>query len=186
MRSDTFTQLLQSWSQGSAEAPQRLFPLVYDELRGLAHRQLWASPRDQTLRTTALVHEAFVKLAGHSELSLQDRGHFLALAARAMRQILVDHARRRTAGKRGGPRPTALLDAAEVPVAARAGELVALDTALARLEEVDEGLARVVELRFFGGLSVEEAAEVLGVSATTVKRDWRRARAFLYRELAVE
>ena len=157
-------------------------PLVYDELRALARRRL-RHGRDETLQTTVLVHEVYLKLAQHSRLEIHDRHHFFALAARAMRQLTVDYARRRAADKRGGG--VRLVSAAdiELPVVERAEQIVALDAALDRLAQLDAPLARVVELRYFGGLSVEETAGVLGCSARTVKRDWRKARAVLHAEL---
>ena len=140
--------------------------------------------RNRTLDTTALVHEAYLRLVKQSHPAVHDRHHFFAVAARAMRQLTVDYARRRTAGKRGGRMPVVSIDDADVPVVERAAQIVALDDALDRLAEVDESLSKLVELRFFGGLSVEEAADLLGCSARTVKRDWRKARALLHAELA--
>jgi len=157
-----------------------LFPLVYEELRALARGQLRRHPAGETLRPTALVHEAYLKLVDQTRVKLNDREHFFALAARAMRQILVDHARRQSAGKRGGNAAHTSLSQDETPVELRAVEMLALNDALTRLECVDCRLARVVELRFFGGLSVEETAASLDLSPRTVKRDWRKARAFLY------
>lgn len=177
------TQLLLSWRSGDRSSADQLFARVYDELHAIAHRQLRRRRPGETLSTTALVHEAYLKLVDHSRLEVKDRNHFFALAARAMRQILVDYARRRSAQKRGGGVPTALLDEGRVPVATRAAEVVAIDDALIRLAALDERLSQVVELRFFGGLSVEEAAEVMGCSDRTIKRDWRKARAYLYRDL---
>jgi RNA polymerase sigma factor (TIGR02999 family) len=175
------TRLLASHREGDGEALNRLFPLVYGELRALAHRQLGRAGRG-TLHTTAVVHEAYLRLAGPG-LAAEDRGHFFNLAARAMRQILIDHARRHLARKRGGGAPHLLLDDNDVAVEARAEELIDLDAALDRLGRLDDRLNRVVELRFFAGLSVDETAEVLGVAARTVKRDWQKARAFLFDEL---
>ena len=182
MAGDTITDLLLCWRNGDAAAIGRLIPLVYDELRRLAHRQLGGHGRPM-LQTTALVHEVYLKLADHSHLRVEDRRHFFAIAARAMRQLVVDHARRQAAGKRGGSQSIIPLDGDEIPVAERAVEIVAIDEALDRLAARDERLSQVVELRFFGGLSVEETADVMGSSPRTVKRDWRKARAFLYREL---
>jgi RNA polymerase sigma factor (TIGR02999 family) len=149
----------------------------------MAHRALGPSGRDAILNTTALVHEAFLRLPGQSGLSLQDRRHFFSVAAIAMRQIVIDHARRRTALKRGGGVRHVDLEDTELAVDDRAEELLALDGALSRLSQLDERLGRVVELRVFGGLSVEETAEVLDVDPRTVKRDWRKARAILYAAL---
>jgi RNA polymerase sigma factor (TIGR02999 family) len=181
MATEDVSQLLAAWRGGDHHAFERLLPLVYDELRDLAHRQ--SGGRGETLQTTALVHDAYLKLAKHSRLAVQDRHHFFALAARAMRQLVVDHARRHAAAKRGGPLRHVTLDEAEIPVAEQAGEIMALDEALEQLAAVDEPLSRLVELRFFAGLSVEETAHVLDCSPRTVKRNWRKARAFLYHEL---
>lgn len=183
MTPDDITRLLVSLREGHREAWNDLFPLVYEELRAIARRRT-ASGSDRTLGTTALVHEAYLKLFDRTRLTVNDRKHFFALAARAMRQILIDHARRRGAAKRGGDLRRLDLDDATIAVDDRAGELLALDEALQRLARLDERMARVVELRFFGGLSVEETAEVLEVDPRTVKRDWRKARAVLYQELS--
>ena len=177
------TRLLESWRGGNPEAANRIFELVYRELHVLAHRQLVRGLPGNTLVTTALVHEAYVKLVDHTRASFEDRGHFLAVAAKAMRQILVDHARKRAALKRGGRLHRTTLEAGRVPIEERAAEVVALDEALVRLEELEPRLAAVVEMRFFGGLSVEETGEALDLSPRTVKRDWQKARAFLYRAL---
>jgi len=179
------TQLLETLRNGDRSALDDLFPLIYRELHALAHRQLAARRPGQTLNATALVHEAYLKLVGQSRAMWQDRQHFFAVAATAMRHIIVDYARHRRALKRGGNVQPTLLDEERmgVPVDEKAEEIIALDTALEHLEGLDERLARVVELRFFGGLSVEETAEVLDVSERTVKRDWRKARAFLYQVL---
>jgi RNA polymerase sigma factor (TIGR02999 family) len=176
------TRLLSALREGDPDALGALVPLVYAELRRIARIQLRAAS-GATLNTTAVVHEAYLKLGGAQGLDFADRGHFFAVAATAMRQVLLDHARRHLADKRGGGAAHTLLDDLEIPVEDRAAELVELDQALTRLEELDERTARVVELRFYAGLSVEETAQALDVSAPTVKRDWRRARAFLYREL---
>ncbi len=176
------TGLLAALRDGDRSALDRLFPLVYRELHERAHRQLARHRPGDTLSTTALVHEAYLKLTGSAHQSYHDRVHFFAVASRAMRQILVDYARRMTAAKRGGGHAISL-DADAVADPGRAEELVALDEALERLEALDERLARTVELRFFGGLSVEEAADVLSVSPRTLKRDWRKARAFLYQAI---
>jgi RNA polymerase sigma factor (TIGR02999 family) len=176
------TELLAAWRNGDRAALGKLIPLVYDELRLLARRQLAGQDR-RVLQTTALVHDAYLKLAGHSRLDIQDRRHFFAIAARAMRQLVVDQARRRTAQKRGGPALDLPLEEGQVALDEKAGEIVAMDEALDNLAAVDERLSRVVELRFFGGLSVEETAEILDSSPRAVKRDWRKARAFLHAEL---
>ena len=160
----------------------RAFASAYDELRRVAHRQLRRLRPGQTLTTTALVHEAFVKLVPGSKAAV-DRTHFFALAARAMRQILVDYARARGARKRGGGQRPTTLDEAALTVETLSEEMLGIDTALHRLESVDERLARVVECRFFGGMTEDEVAEALGVTARTVRRAGRKARAFLFREL---
>jgi RNA polymerase sigma factor (TIGR02999 family) len=177
------TGLLRAWRRGDAEAANRVFELVYQELRGMAHRRLRRGRPGGELATTALVHEVYLKLADQTRADYQDRGHLLAVAARAMRQVMVDLARRHSSQKRGGGAVPITLEPGKMALEERAAEVVAVDEALARLEELDPRLARVVELRFFGGLSVEESAEALDVSPRTVKRDWQKARAFLYREL---
>lgn len=178
------TQLLLDWSQGDRSALDRLMALVYTELRALAERNLHHERNGLTLRRTALVHEAYLKLVDQRQVRWHDRAHFFAVAAQLMRRILVDHARRRDAAKRGGGRPTLPLDEAEAPTAATPLEdCLALDEALNRLAVLDARQARIVELRFFGGLTIEETAEVLQISSTTVKNEWSVARAWLYREL---
>jgi RNA polymerase sigma factor (TIGR02999 family) len=174
------TRLLSAARLGERAALDRLFELVYDELHLLARKQLGSA---ETVRTTALVHELYLRMARGDGVTPEDRAHFFSTAARAMRQILVDHARRKQAAKRGGGVRPEVLDEARVGTDVRREEILAVDAALARLEELDARLARLVEMRFYAGLSVEEAAEALGVSDRTVKRDWRKARAFLYREL---
>jgi RNA polymerase sigma factor (TIGR02999 family) len=180
------TGLLAAYREGDRAALDRLFPLVYGALRQLAHRQLTARRAGDTISTTVLVHEAYLKLTGSAHQTYQDRIHFFAVASRAMRQILVDYARRHAAVKRGSGAIAVSLDPDALPDPGRAEELVALDEALSKLERLDERLGRMVELRFFGGLSVEETGEALGVSPRTIKRDWRRARAFLYRAMKEE
>jgi RNA polymerase sigma factor (TIGR02999 family) len=182
MTDDGITELLAAWRGGDREAVGRLLPLVYDELRRLARRR--AARPNQTLQTTALVHEAYLKLAAHSHLAAQDRHHFFALAAKVMRQLVVDHARRCAAAKRGGNARAIALDDLHIPVDDRADEMLALDEALERLAALDETLSRIVELRFFAGLSVEETADALDCSPRTVKREWRKARALLNHDLA--
>jgi RNA polymerase sigma factor (TIGR02999 family) len=175
------TALLAAHREGDPAALDRLFPLVYGDLRKRAHRQLTRGRPGDTLSTTAVVHEAYLKLTDSSHQTYQDRVHFFAVASQAMRQILVDYARRNAAAKRGGPAAQLVeLDADALASPDRGDDLLALDEALIQLESVDRRLARTVELRFFGGLSVEETAEALGVSPRTVKRDWRTARAFLF------
>ena len=164
-------------------------PLVYDELRRVAHRQLGAEPTGHTLSTTALVHEAYLKLVDQSRTEWQDRAQFFAIASRAMRRILIDYARRHRALRRGGlpdgtPPVPVSLDVAELPVAERAEALLALDAALDRLGQVDPRVARVVECRFFAGLTEEETAAALGVSQRTVAREWVVAKGWLHQELS--
>lgn len=181
------TRLLASWRAGDAGAFSTLFDLLYAELRSIARRQMRGRSGAQTLGTTAVVHEAYLKLVDHTRPGFNDRGHFFAVAAKAMRQIVIDHARRRSAMKRGGAIPASAFDEAAFPAMnPKLTDLLAIDGALRRLEELDPRLGRLVELRFFAGLSVEEAAEALDVSPRTIKRDWQKARAFLYRVLADE
>lgn len=174
------TALLRQVGAGNGDAFDRLVAITYRELRDRAHRQLARARPGETLSTTALVHEAFLKLADSDSLSLRDRSHFFAVAARAMRQIIVDYARRASAQKRGGAQRDAVVDPADLAMPLRADELVMLDQALDELARLNQRLSLVVELRFFAGLSVEEAAQVLDSSPRTVKRDWQKARAFLY------
>jgi RNA polymerase sigma factor (TIGR02999 family) len=169
---------------GDRQALADAFALVYDEVKAIAHARLVRLGARVTLNTTAVVHEAYLKIARHGEIAWEDRGHFFAVASSAMRQVLIDHARRQLSAKRGGGAAHLPLDEADSVIDASARDLVALDTALARLASLDEQLGRVVEMRFFGGLSVLETAGALGVSEATVKRAWRKARAFLHRELA--
>jgi RNA polymerase sigma factor (TIGR02999 family) len=180
------TRLLREWRGGNAEALQRLIPLVYGELHTLASRYLSHERRDHTLQTTALVHEAYLKLAGQRDVEWQNRAHFFGIAAQLMRRILVDHARRDRRGKRGGGARHVPLDDMDPPSAAPAvdaADAYAIDRALSRLEAVDPQQGRVVELRYFGGMTIEETAEVMGISPATVKREWAVARAWLYREI---
>ena len=177
------TRLLVAWSQGDEGALDTLLPLVYSELREMAHRYLGRERRDHTLQPTAVVHEAFLRLIKQRRVDWKSRSHFFAVAAQAMRRILVDHARARAADKRGGGQTLIALDAAPSGETPRAVDLIALDDALGRLEKLDRTKASVVEMRFFGGLTIDETAEALGASPSTVKRDWTLARAFLYREL---
>ncbi|MFL6284768.1 MAG: sigma-70 family RNA polymerase sigma factor [Pyrinomonadaceae bacterium] len=184
------TALLLDWSAGDAEAPARLMPLVYDELRRLARNYLRRERADHTLQPTALVNEAFLRLVDQTRVNLENRAQFFGLAARLMRNILVDHARALAAQKRGGDgdkySPHLSLDETRVAVEERAAGLVALDEALKSLAEFDERKSRIVEMRFFGGVSVEETAAALGVSGKTVMREWRIAKLWLHRELSGE
>ncbi|MBV8898187.1 MAG: sigma-70 family RNA polymerase sigma factor [Acidobacteriaceae bacterium] len=180
---EELTQFLVAWSTGDESALQQLVPLVYSDLRRIAEKQLRREASCQTLQTTALVNEAYVRLANRRSLNWQNRAHFFAVAAQVMRHILVDVARGRRTERRGGG--VAALSLAEELVfsPARASELLALDEALSALAKVDERKSRVVEMRFFGGLGVEEIAEVLKISPETVTREWKRARAWLYYQL---
>jgi len=177
------TQLLVSLGAGDRSALDRLMPLVYMELRRLAKSKLGSERADHTLNTTALVHEAYIKLADQHKINWQSRAQFFALASQAMRRILVDYARRRNAVKRGGNAVISIREADSVASEVRTDALVALDESLQRLAEMDPRQSQIVECRFFGGLSIEETAEVVGVSTATVKREWAVARAWLYREL---
>lgn len=184
MESDAFAEVLRQAAEGDRAALDQLFPLVYQELRLRAAGYLRDERRGHTLQPTALAHEAYLRLAGRREVPWQSRAHFMAVAARAMRAILVDHARRRNAQKRGGGQTPIHSDTL---VELEGGAAVAfddLDHALNDLARMSERQARVVELRYFGGLSIEETGEVLGMSPMTVKRDWATARAWLYRELS--
>ena len=176
MTDGNVTLLLQELRAGDPRALERLIPIVYDELRRLAHHRLGS--RSATITTTELVHEAYLKLVATDRLTLQDRHHFYSLAATAMRQILIDRARRRTAEKRGGGALHVELGD-EATAGDRIEDVLSLESAFLRLQEVDARLARVVELRFYAGLAVEEVAELLEVDPRTVKRDWRKARALL-------
>ena len=177
------TRLLVRLRDGEEEALDVLLEEVYDQLRRIARNQLRGESEDHTLRTTELVHEAYMKLVAHQSVEWQDRQHFFAVAARAMRQVLVDYARRRTAEKRGGTTPDVPLDRITLRQETGPADLIALDDALERLGDRDERMAKVVECRFFGGYTIRETADVLDISRSTVKRDWRAARAWLNREL---
>ncbi len=178
------SQLLQRWSAGDSAAFDQLLPLVYGELRRMARRYMGQQGANHTLQTTALIHEAYLRLVGQEEMRWENRAHFFGVAAQAMRHILVDYARARQTAKRGGEARAVSLEEAAVVSDERAAELVALDEALAELAQLAPRQCQVVELRYFGGLSVTETAEVLKVSPDTVTRDWNQAKAWLYRELA--
>ncbi|HEU4389593.1 MAG TPA: sigma-70 family RNA polymerase sigma factor [Blastocatellia bacterium] len=173
------TQMLKDWRSGDDAAFERLIPVVYDELRRQAATYLRRERPGHTLQATALIHEAYLRLINQENIDWQNRAHFYAIAARLMRQILVDHARKRKAGKRGGSDIKVSLEDAMVVSPGRSVDLVALDEALTGLAALDPQQSRVVELRYFSGLSVEETAEVLGISTRTVKRDWNVAKAWL-------
>ena len=190
MQAPDATSLLTEWREGNRAALDQLFPLVYEDLRRRAHRSLRAEREGHTLTTTALVHETYLKLLDVSRVRVQDRAHFLALAATAMRRVLVDYARKHRALKRtAAASPPALPRGAlgfEEPATVasdRAGEMLELDEALGRLSQLNERLSRTVVMRFFGGMTVEEIAEALELAPSTVKLDWQKARAWLYREL---
>ena len=178
------TELLIEWREGDEAALDRLMPLVYEELRRMAARYMRGEREGHTLQASALVNEAYMRLADHRNMQWQGRAHFFGVAAQAMRRVLVDHARTRDSGKRGGGQQKVVLDEAALAAVEPEADLVALDEALRELARFSERKARVVELRYFGGLSVEEAAEVLGVAPVTVMRDWRVAKMWLLRELS--
>ncbi len=177
------TQLLQEWSEGDENALARLMPLVHDELHRLAHQHMRRESAGHVLQTSALINEAYLRLVDQPQIRWQGRTHFFGIAARLMRHILVDEARRRNAAKRGGSFIQVPLDEANAVVLEQATNVAALDEALQRLETIDERQGKIVELRFFGGLSIEETAEVLKVSPGTVMRDWTFARAWLRNEM---
>jgi len=179
------TRLLDDWSRGNREALDALLPLVHAELHRIAQRHLGRERPDHTLQPTALVNELYLRLVGEREMKWQNRAHFLAVAAQLMRFILVDHCRRKRSPKRGGPLPHVTFDVDLVAAPVRKDELIALDEALAKLAALDLRKSRIAELRYFGGLSVEETAEALSVSVATVMRDWRLAKAWLHRELSL-
>jgi RNA polymerase sigma factor (TIGR02999 family) len=181
---DDVTGLLVSWAHGDRDALDRLMPIVYDELRRLAHRQLRNEGPEATLATTALVHEAYLRLVDQKRTRVETRAHFLNIAAQMMRRVVIDAARKRHAGKRGSGAAKFSLDEIPEPRIDPANiDLLALDDALSKLETFDPKLSRVVELRYFAGLTLEEAAEALGTSTTAAWRDWNTARAWLYNEL---
>jgi RNA polymerase sigma-70 factor (ECF subfamily) len=183
-RAEEVTGMLLAWQQGDEEALRRLIPLVYPELRRMARARLRAEPRGHIFQTTALVHEAYLRLVQVDRMTVRDRGHFLALSARLMRQVLVDVARRRRSLKRGGDVTLISLTDVSLPTEAPGVDVLALDEALDELMAIDHRLCRVVELKFFAGLSISEAAEALGVSTATVERDWTVARAWLFDRLS--
>jgi RNA polymerase sigma factor (TIGR02999 family) len=190
VNADDLTGLLIEWGQGDKAALDRLTPLVYDEIRRIAHRYVQREREGQTLQTTALVNEAYLRLAGSANITWQNRAHFYAVTAQVMRRILIDHARRRQYVKHGGETERVPFEVAisEVGLMSqpRAAELLALDEALDELARLDPRKSRVVELRYFGGLSLEETAKVLEVSPMTVRRDWRAAKAWLYKAVKSE
>ena len=190
VNADDLTELLIEWGQGDKAALDRLTPLVYDEIRRIAHRYVQRERVGQTLQTTALVNEAYLRLAGSANIAWQNRAHFYAVTAQVMRRILIDHARRRQYVKHGGETQRVAFEVAisEVGLMSqpRAAELLALDEALDELARLDPRKSRVIELRYFGGLSLEETAKVLEVSLMTIRRDWRAAKAWLFRRMRDE
>ncbi|MGH9761393.1 MAG: sigma-70 family RNA polymerase sigma factor [Blastocatellia bacterium] len=181
--SNEVSQLLVDWSNGDKAALDKLFPIVYQELRKLAKHYMRGERAGHTLQTTALVNEAYMRLIDYNRMQWQNRAHFFAVSAQLMRRILIDHARSHLYQKRGGGAIKVSLDEAAGLTEQRASELVAIDLALEELAAMDARKARIVELRFFGGLSVEETAEVLGISTPTVQREWRKARAWLHKTI---
>lgn len=182
--SHNITKLLLDWRNGDSEALDRLMPLVYEELRRMANNYMRNERQGHTLQTSALVNEAYLRLVDHENIAWQNRAHFFGVAAKAMRRILVDHARTRNYQKRAGAAQQVSLDEATTLTEGRAAELIALDDALKELAKMDERKSLVVELRYFGGLSMEEIAEALGVSIPTVTRDWSTAKVWLLREMS--
>lgn len=180
---DGVTELLVAWSDGDKSALDKLLPLVERELHRLAHRSMNRESPSHTLQTTALVNEAYLRLVNQTRAQWRNRAHFFAIASQVMRRVLVNYARDRTAGKRGGGAPVLSIDEVAVLADERAAELLSLDEALATLAKLDSRKCQVVEMRYFGGLSTEEIAEVLGIHPDTVTREWGRAKAFLRREL---
>ena len=179
------TQLLQKWGDGDQSALDELMPVVYDELRRQASRLLRKERQGHTLQTTALIHEAYIKMIGQGDVDWQNRSHFFAIASQAMRRILVDHARSRHREKRGGPAENLPLDdALYIGTPEKRTDLVALDEALSRLEKIDARQAKIVELKYFSGLTNDEAANVLNISSTTVRSDWTMAKAWLHQQLS--
>jgi RNA polymerase sigma-70 factor, ECF subfamily len=179
------SQLLVEWRNGDQQALDRLMPLVYDELRRIAGRYMRRERKDHTLQTTALVNEAYLRMVGQQHVDWQNRAHFFAVAASIMRHLLVDHARANGRVRRGSNPQQVTLDETAIISEQKGEELLALDEALTKLNEIDERKVKIVELRYFSGLSGEETAEVLGVSEITIKREWLKAKAWLYRELTL-
>jgi len=181
--SDNVTRLLLEWGDGNQQALEALVPLIYKELRNLAHNFLYRERLGHTLQTTALVHEAYLKLIDQNDARWQNRAHFFAIAAQAMRRILIDSARKHAAAKRGGPQAELSLDEVADIALEPDINLLKLDEALNELAKIDPRQSRIVELRYFGGLTIEETAEVISVSPATVKREWMMARAWLHQEI---
>jgi RNA polymerase sigma factor (TIGR02999 family) len=184
-RQHEVTQILQNWSGGDPEAPARLMPFVYDEMRRLARSFLGRERGSHTLQPTALVHEAYIRLVDQRSVNWQNRAHFYGIASSMMRRVLIDHARAHATDKRGGAATRLSIDDVQIPIGERAAALLDLDEVLEKLKKIDERKCQIVEMRFFGGLSDEEIAEALQVSTRTVLRDWKTARLWLYRELTL-
>lgn len=184
--SQPVTELLARWNKGDLAARDALIPLVYDELRRIARHFLASQSPGHTLQPTALVHEAYLRLARRDSVDWQDRAHFFALSAQMMRQILVDHARKQAASKRGANPVTIVIDEASAISKAPSLDLLALDDALERLASLDPRQSKIVELRFFGGLSIEETAQIVNISTATTKREWATARLWLHHEMSKE
>ncbi len=182
--SDEVNQLLLEWGNGDQQAQEKLLPLIYNELRRLAHNFLHHERPGHTLQTTALVHEAYLKLIDQKHVRWQNRAHFFAISAQAMRRILIDSARRHTADKRGGKGEKISLEEVALVCSNPDSNLLALDEALNKLAQIDEQQSRIVELRYFGGLTIEETATVMNLSPATIKREWAMARAWLYEAIA--
>jgi RNA polymerase sigma-70 factor, ECF subfamily len=180
---ETATQLLISWGKGETDALDKLIPIVYNELRDIAHRFLVYERKSHTFNTTALVHEAYLSLVDQKKVNWQNKTHFFAIAAQSMRRILISYARRYKSKKRGSGRPAITLSEELIPGSTDLDTIIALNESLERLEELDKRLSKIVELRFFAGFSIEETAVVLDISPATVKRDWRTAKAWLYQDL---
>ncbi len=177
------TRLLNDYSQGNSLVLTEILPLVYNELRKISSKYLREEHRNHTFQTTELVHEAFIKLTGNENISWESRAHFFGIAANSMRQILVDHARKRNAFKRGSGEMKLSLEEAPTIAAENNDQILALDIALNKLESLDQRSSKIVEMRFFSGLTIEETAEALNISVSTAKRDWNFAKAWLYREM---
>ena len=183
-RKNQVTQILGEWSGGDREAPERLMPLVYDEMRRIARAFISRERQGHTLQPTALVNEAYLRLVDQNSVTWQSRAHFYSVAASMMRRVLIDHARTRATEKRGGGAVHLSIEDVQVPIEERAANFVAMDEALERLSQFNERGRKIVEMRFYAGMSEEEIAEVLGVSTRTVLRDWKAARVWLFRELS--
>lgn len=180
------TQLLVTIGNGNQEAYQKVFPIVYDKLKDIAKGQLNREYNQHTLSRTELVHEAYMKLVDQTRIDYNDRNHFYAIAARSMRQVLVDYARKKKAQKRGGDQRDLTLDESVINIQEHASQIIELDSLLDELLELDERIGKIVELRFFAGLSIEETAEMLNISTSTANRDWAKARGWLYQRLRDE